>query len=216
MPVIQCFKRVFFFLFLFQHKRWASAAISYQSNQILVLGGRGRFVGNSIEVLDTETGTWMNAQNGLKHAEKCYTAAKLVKPWKRRRSSWKRLNHKTYVTFSKKKRIDVVNCDLIVNSEHVSIKLNFYRTNSSTAIIASLFILQHRRWRWGWKYCCFRCRWRPLRHQQRRHNQTRNKLRLLYGNKDYPHSTLLFPIWGEGRWSERERKYVTYAGGLAG
>lgn len=58
-----------------KHKRWCCAAVSYREDQhIVVIGGRGKWVGNSVEVYDMDSEKFTLAPNGPSQTNKTYSA----------------------------------------------------------------------------------------------------------------------------------------------
>lgn len=64
-----------------KRKRWSEAALLFgKENRIFVIGGRGKWVGKSVEVFDTSQGICVEMEEGVAGAGKAYTATKVALP----------------------------------------------------------------------------------------------------------------------------------------
>ena len=63
-------------------KRWGAAAVEFGQDNILLIGGRGKWVSNSVEVFCSRTRQWFMADLGAGVAghDKRYTASLVTKP----------------------------------------------------------------------------------------------------------------------------------------
>ena len=49
---------------------------------MLIIGGRGKWAGNSVEVLDTTENKWLRAEEGVNFADRAYTGVTMARPWR--------------------------------------------------------------------------------------------------------------------------------------
>ena len=61
-----------------KHKRWSSAAVPYKDDCIIVVGGRGKWVGNSVEVYSPKLQKFSLALNGPSLGDRAYTATNVT------------------------------------------------------------------------------------------------------------------------------------------
>ena len=63
-------------------KRWGAASVELGQDNILLIGGRGKWVSNSVEVFDSRTRQWLMAGlgSGLGGHDKRYTACLVTRP----------------------------------------------------------------------------------------------------------------------------------------
>lgn len=62
-------------------KRWASASVPFRNDEnLLVIGGRGKWASNSVEVFSPSTSQWTLALHGLRGQDKRYTACLVTRP----------------------------------------------------------------------------------------------------------------------------------------
>ena len=67
-----------------KHKRWSCAAVSFRADRhLVVIGGRGKWVGNSVEVYDPDSQKFSLAPNGPKMADRAYNATVACMPPKK-------------------------------------------------------------------------------------------------------------------------------------
>ena len=72
------------FKFSLKHKRWSCAAVSFRGDEhLLVIGGRGKWVGNSVEVFDPDLQSFSLTPNGPMMSDRTYTATVVCTPHKR-------------------------------------------------------------------------------------------------------------------------------------
>lgn len=61
-------------------KRWASAAVAFRDENLMVIGGRGRWAGGSVEVFCQQTSQWTLTKNPVMEVDKRYTATIATRP----------------------------------------------------------------------------------------------------------------------------------------
>lgn len=62
-------------------KRWASAAVPFAQDNLLLIGGRGKWTANTVEVFSLPTKQWqLAAHSGVKGHDKRYSACTVTKP----------------------------------------------------------------------------------------------------------------------------------------
>ena len=64
-------------------KRWAAAAVAFGEDSLMLIGGRGKWASNTVEVFDQRTQQWGLAAelaSGLNAADKRYTACQVTRP----------------------------------------------------------------------------------------------------------------------------------------
>ncbi len=62
-------------------KRWASAAVPHGLDNILLIGGRGKWASNTVEVFSAETRRWqLVKQHRLQGHDKRYAACVVLRP----------------------------------------------------------------------------------------------------------------------------------------
>ena len=66
-------------------KRWAAAAVPFQDNSLLLIGGRGKWAANSVEVFHAASQQWQMAdlRAGVRSHDKRYTATLVNRPFER-------------------------------------------------------------------------------------------------------------------------------------
>ena len=67
-----------------KHKRWSCAAVGFKGDEhIVVIGGRGKWVGNSVEVYDPHSQKFALASSGPSLPNRAYSAVVVTIPHKK-------------------------------------------------------------------------------------------------------------------------------------
>jgi hypothetical protein len=64
-------------------KRWASAAVAFREDNIIVMGGRGKWASNTVEVFCPLSRQWSLAKHGVGGVDKRYSACLVTRPYDR-------------------------------------------------------------------------------------------------------------------------------------